>query len=107
MFVQLIDQSFYIIATVALLTLFDRWYRFAAMWMLVHVLKIFTAERRPDGSDFLSFPSGHSAWAGFIAAAYKHVAVWLWAFSVAASRVILRRHYVHDVITGLVIGGLF
>jgi hypothetical protein len=79
------------------------------MW--VQALK-FTAQRtRPDGSDDLSFPSGHSA-SSFATAAVLHrhfgwkvgVPAYLVAGYVATARVHDNRHYLSDVVFGAAMG---
>ena len=81
-----------------------------AMMAVVVALKAFSRELRPDGSDTMSFPSGHAALACFLAAAVQpHLATlaWAWAAAVCASRVLLRRHRVKDVAVGAAIGMMF
>lgn len=78
-------------------------------------LKYLTQERRPDGTTHDSFPSGHATAAFTIAglaAAQAHsdteAALWyLGAGLIADSRVVLRRHYPHDVLAGAALGLLF
>ena len=71
-------------------------------------------ERRPDGSDCRSFPSGHATYA-FAGATmlrheYGHLSPWVTvggyglAVLVAADRVRLDRHYIHDVCAGAAVG---
>jgi membrane-associated phospholipid phosphatase len=80
--------------------------------VLVSSLKYLTHERRPDGSDHASFPSGHASAAftvaGLAAASARtdsEAALWyLGAGLIADSRVTLKRHYPHDVIVGGLIG---
>lgn len=71
-------------------------------------------ERRPDGSDRRSFPSGHAtfAFAGatMLRHEFGHVSPWVTvggyglAALVAVNRVRLDRHYLHDVCAGAAIG---
>ena len=73
-------------------------------------LKRITNEKRPDGSNRQSFPSGHATAAFAVATMQAHYhpkQAILWyagATAIAASRVKLRRHYTHDVIAGAVLG---
>ena len=75
-------------------------------------LKPIIGQTRPDGTDQLSFPSGHStgafAFAGLIMAEHDF---WPWGISAlalstvtAASRINDNRHYLHDVVGGATIG---
>lgn len=71
-------------------------------------------ERRPDGSDLHSFPSGHSAWAFMGATMATRELAWrspwyvIGAYAVASAvgmeRVMSRRHYPVDVVAGAGIG---
>lgn len=82
----------------------------ATTWGLKHVLR----ERRPDGSDHHSLPSGHAtmAFAGatVLMKEYGQRSPWIavggygLATLVAADRVRRDRHYVHDVVAGAAIG---
>lgn len=75
-------------------------------------LKPAIGQTRPDGTDQLSFPSGHAtgafAFAGMIMAEHEF---WPWGISAlalstvtAASRINDNRHYLHDVLGGATIG---
>lgn len=74
-------------------------------------LKEAVGAERPDGSDNLSFPSGHTS-ASFAAAATLHKRYgWKYgvpAYAVAsftgAARVQARKHYMRDVIAGAALG---
>lgn len=77
-------------------------------------LKWAVSERRPDHTDMNAFPSGHAAIA-FMGAEvlyqeYRDLSPWLWigGYTVATATAVLRvhhkRHYVHDVLAGAVIG---
>lgn len=80
----------------------------------VLVLKNIVQEKRPNGGDSLSFPSGHSttafAYASVVAAEHE----WYWgvtAYSLATfvgfSRMNDNAHYLHDVIAGATLGSAF
>lgn len=86
------------------------------MFAATQTLKRTTNIERPDGSDFHSFPSGHTATA-FIGAhvlfkEYKDVSLWIGiAGYVVASgtgimRVLNKKHWVSDVVAGAGIGVL-
>jgi len=85
----------------------------------VAVAKAFFRRRRPAYAnqedqmimiafDKMSFPSGHTSRALYVALVFSgrwySFAVWLWSLAVAASRVIYGRHFVGDVLGGLVVG---
>lgn len=122
LFASLIAISLYLLHDAILLVL--GW--FALMMAVVAVLKRVVRSQRPDLSDCLSFPSGHSAAASFIAGTIgfwawsehkikrvkrHHLAVAIvigvWALLVAWSRVHLLRHRVLDVLVGLAMGVCF
>ncbi|WP_167855167.1 phosphatase PAP2 family protein [Hymenobacter wooponensis] len=80
----------------------------------VFAIKNLTQETRPDGSDNLSFPSGHTAQA-FLAASIVHtefrdksqwygIGAYTIATSVAALRMINSKHWQSDVVAGAGIG---
>ncbi|MBX0291267.1 phosphatase PAP2 family protein [Hymenobacter sp. HSC-4F20] len=80
------------------------------MLTTVFALKNLTRETRPDGSDNLSFPSGHTAQA-FLAASIVHnefrdkspwygIGAYTIATSVAALRMINNKHWQSDVVAG-------
>ena len=75
-------------------------------------LKNLTHERRPNGGDYKSFPSGHATAAFAVATMESHYhpnQALLWytgATLIAASRVTLREHHTHDVIAGAAVGYL-
>lgn len=82
--------------------------------VIVTPLKSITKEQRPDGSDFKSFPSGHTATAfaaaEFMRQEYKDVSPWygVLGYSAAAATGILRlynnKHWVGDVVAGAGVG---
>ncbi|MGC4046146.1 MAG: phosphatase PAP2 family protein [Armatimonas sp.] len=71
------------------------------------LLKMTFRERRPDGSSHDSFPSGHATAAFAIAAmqpARERPYWYAGATLIGISRVVLDRHYVHDVVAGAALG---
>ena len=80
------------------------------MNVTVSSLKEITHEQRPNGNDYLSFPSGHTAEAfasaEFLMQEYKNVSIWygIGGYAVAASVAFLRmynnKHWLSDVIAG-------
>jgi membrane-associated phospholipid phosphatase len=78
---------------------------------VVTLLKNSVNRQRPDGSNKMSFPSGHAA-AGFVGASYvQHRYGWVWgvpmyaiAAGVAIQRVNVKDHYWTDVFAGAAIG---
>lgn len=82
----------------------------------VQTLKRTTHIRRPDGSNYLSFPSGHTATA-FVGAhilykEYKEISPWIGvagyavACGTGAMRVLHKRHWITDVVAGAGFGVL-
>lgn len=73
-------------------------------------LKYVTRDRRPDGSNRASFPSGHATAAFAVATMQSRfhpdqAPFWyLGASLISYSRVRLHRHYAHDVLAGAVLG---
>ena len=78
--------------------------------LLAEGLKEIVHKKRPDGSDYKSFPSGHATAAFTVAAMQaryhpKQAIFWYaGATAIAASRVTLRRHDTSDVIAGAALG---
>ncbi|MGE5175397.1 MAG: phosphatase PAP2 family protein [Hyphomicrobiales bacterium] len=85
----------------------------AGATIAVTALKETVRRERPDGSDRLSFPSGHTT-AAFAAAtviAREQGGVWGWlAYGAAATagyaRIADRHHYLSDVVAGAILGRL-
>ncbi|MDJ0365383.1 phosphatase PAP2 family protein [Hymenobacter sp. H14-R3] len=86
----------------------------ALMLGSVYIIKVSTNHLRPDGSDFRSFPSGHTAQA-FLAASIVHtelrdksqwygVGAYALATSVGAFRMLNNKHWEADVFTGAGVG---
>jgi membrane-associated phospholipid phosphatase len=75
------------------------------------ILKLTVRERRPDGSDYQSFPSGHAS-LSFAAAGYLQKRYgWQWGLPATAlaafvgySRVESRSHHWYDVVAGAALG---
>ena len=73
-------------------------------------LKQVVHKKRPDGSDYKSFPSGHATAAFAVATMQAHyhpkqaIFWYAGASAISASRVTLRRHYTVDVLAGAAIG---
>lgn len=84
------------------------------MAIAVNTTKRFTGEIRPDGSNNLSFPSGHTATAfaaaEFLRQEYKDVSIWYGIAGYAAAtatgylRISNNKHWVGDVVAGAGIG---
>lgn len=80
----------------------------------VEGIKHWTHEERPDGSDFLSFPSGHTATAfasaEFLRQEYKDVSPWIGVAGYAAAtatgalRMYNNKHWLSDVVAGAGMG---
>jgi len=81
---------------------------------MVYPLKKITHEQRPDGSNFKSFPSGHTAeaFAGatLLSMEYNHRSIWysVASYSVATATGVLRmynnKHWLGDILAGAGIG---
>jgi membrane-associated phospholipid phosphatase len=80
--------------------------------ILNETIRFFVTERRPDGSSYDSFPSGHTAAAYSIATVQAELlpeqsTYWyLGAAAIGWSRVRLNRHHTHDVLAGAALGHL-
>lgn len=82
----------------------------------VSIVKKYAHQLRPDGSNYKSFPSGHTAnafaAATFLSEEYKHRFKWMpyAAYGIAGTVGVLRmannRHYISDVLTGAGMGFL-
>ncbi len=78
---------------------------------IVKTIKVATQRERPDGSDRLSFPSGHSADTFAFATALERHLGWkgavpgyIFSSYVAVSRVNDKRHFMSDVVFGSAVG---
>ena len=81
--------------------------------VVVTPMKLIVGRQRPDGSNSLSFPSGHSANAFALAAVLsrrygKGVGIPLYAFTavVPAARIHDRHHFFSDVVAGAILGSI-
>jgi membrane-associated phospholipid phosphatase len=78
--------------------------------LITEALKTVTHSKRPDGSDYKSFPSGHATAAFAVASMQAHfhpnqaIFWYLGATAISASRVKLRRHRIRDIVAGAAIG---
>ena len=86
---------------------------FTTLTAVAGALKLSVRERRPDGSDRRSFPSGHAARAFAGAELVRSEYGWGWglgAYALATGVGVLRvtgdHHYAHDVVAGAAIGVL-
>jgi membrane-associated phospholipid phosphatase len=84
---------------------------FLFLCIVISIVKRTTLRTRPDKTDNHSFPSGHAATSWFIVASMFGFSPYqlnalasLWALGISASRIILKRHHVSDVIIGGVLG---
>src|SRR5262249_18002018 len=78
---------------------------------LIKGIKLATQRERPDGSDRLSFPSGHSGDSfAFATALERHlgwkgaVPAYIFSTYVAISRINDKRHFLSDVVFGSTVG---
>ena len=86
----------------------------AVTQIIIYALKLYISELRPDGSDTLSAPSGHTATAFMIATMlylqYNKRSFWYTIFgyscatAVGLMRVLNNRHWIFDVIVGASLG---
>ena len=74
---------------------------------ITHILKHTTQKLRPDGTDYLSFPSGHTS-SAFAGASFIHfryglkysIPLYFLASFTGYSRVYANKHYIEDVVIG-------
>lgn len=86
-------------------------YALASSQAVTEHLKRLIRERRPNGHDRKSFPSGHAS-ASFSAASFLQrrygnafgIPAYLFAGYIGFTRIELDRHYTHDVIAGALLG---
>src|SRR5262249_22285158 len=78
---------------------------------IVYTVKVATQRERPDGSDKLSFPSGHASDTFAVATTLERHLGWrgaipgyIFSSYVALSRVNDQRHYLSDVVMGSAVG---
>lgn len=109
LFFRAVNAAFYPVTGALLFFRAKRaWRGFVVLIIAVLSIKALVRRRRPDGSDRLSFPSGHAATTWFLVPMYdNNPFATLWAALVSASRVVLGRHYVSDVVAGGFIGVVF
>ncbi|GMO56982.1 MAG: phosphatase PAP2 family protein [Rickettsiales bacterium] len=89
-------------------------YSVLASQLTSEILKSTVNEKRPDGADGKSFPSGHTAGA-FTGAFFIHkryglekaILPYILAGITGYSRVEAKKHYTHDVVAGALISGLY
>ena len=83
---------------------------YTALYLILSVIKQYASRIRPDGSDWLSFPSRHATFAFFIAITFptknKNVkrALYGWAALICISRLVLAEHWLSDVVFGAGLG---
>ncbi len=75
------------------------------LFAIIELVKRLVARARPDGSDYLSFPSRHTALALYLSLVLPlslpaRVAMLIWTFLVGFSRLWLQDHFVSDVVAG-------
>lgn len=85
-----------------------------AMFGITQLMKRTLRQRRPDGSNMHSFPSGHTAQAfasaTFLCQEYQHRFRWMpylaygAASGVGAMRIVNNKHFISDVLVGAAIG---
>jgi len=86
---------------------------YTTLYLFLSIVKQYASRIRPNGSDWLSFPSRHAAFAFFIAFTLPtknknaKIALYIWATLIAFSRLILSEHWLSDVVFGAGIGLLF
>ena len=108
-FFKIVNLAYYPLLLLLLLPKIQTsWIYFIGLIGIVFGIKLLVKRKRPDGKDTLSFPSGHSAAAWFVVPLYSwNPLVLLWALLVSISRVVLRRHYITDVLAGGLLGAIF
>ena len=105
MLAETINDSFYLITILLVLAKTKMVFGLVILHVIVLALKTSVRKPRPNGTDNLSFPSGHSATAWFIAASYDYnPLIVAWATAAAASRVALKWHDYTDVCVGAALG---
>jgi membrane-associated phospholipid phosphatase len=109
MLLDRINNTFILVTvTLLLFKLRQNIFRYVLLLLTIDIVKHITEKKRPNGRDYLSFPSGHAATAWFIAVFYKwNPILVLWAILVSAARVKLKYHHIQDVIVGAIFGIVF
>ena len=69
----------------------------------VQSIKVLTNRTRPNKSDKLSFPSGHTAVAFFVAFNMNNIYIYIWAILASLSRVYFEYHYYSDIVGGVIL----
>ena len=77
--------------------------RFVYLLGSIQFIKTITNRNRPNNSDNLSFPSGHTACAFYIAFNINNIVIYIWALLASLSRVYLGYHYYSDIIGGFLL----
>ncbi len=85
----------------------------ASTYFITHAIKDITHKERPDGGNYKSFPSGHTAGtsvlAGFVHRFYGIKLggpLYIISAVVGGSRIFADRHDIYDVVAGFIVGSL-
>jgi membrane-associated phospholipid phosphatase len=80
--------------------------RDGAVLGITELLKRLVSRIRPDGSDNMSWPSEHTAFAAASAGGYSYAFVIPITIGTGAGRIMANKHYLTDVVSGALIGGV-